>query len=127
MDFHPRLLSIEVPEKRATKWFKELLSAVDYLHTKGITHNDIKPSNILLSSDDSAVLCDFGFARQNKPAKDTGDAQVIIPPFHSKLSYGTPEYLAPERAKAQMHDERLSDIWSLGVTLYEVVVGRRAS
>lgn len=42
----------------------------------------------------------------------------------STLAWGTPEYLSPERAASQFHDERLSDIWALGVTMYEIVVGR---
>ena len=62
------------------------------------------------------MLVDFGFAQRYDPSSDSA--------FVSKLSYGTPEYLSPERAKACYHDERLADIWSLGVTAYEIVVGR---
>ncbi|GAA5848645.1 hypothetical protein JCM9279_002727 [Rhodotorula babjevae] len=120
MDFHPQLMPVALPESRAKGYFRQLLSAVEHLHAHGITHNDIKPSNILLSHKDLAlgrpILIDFGFSQQYRlSAPDR---------FLSSLSWGTPEYLSPERAKGLVHDERLSDIFALGVTLYEVVVGR---
>jgi serine/threonine protein kinase len=127
MDFHPRLVPVEIPESRAIKYLKELISAVDFLHSNSVTHNDIKPSNILLSDDDTIKLCDFGFAQRypdNGQKEPHGDSKPALPRFHSQISYGTPEYLSPERAKATVHDERLSDIWSLGVTCYEIRVGR---
>lgn len=123
MDFHPRLIPVEMPETRAKRYIAQLLSALDYLHTEGCTHNDIKPSNILLSKNDKAVLCDFGFAQRYsfEPHTDTNsNTGKIKQPFMSTLSWGTPEYLSPERVKSQLHDERLSDLWSLGVTAYEV-------
>ncbi|GAA6054668.1 hypothetical protein JCM3770_006378 [Rhodotorula araucariae] len=120
MDFHPQLMPVALPESRAKVYFRQLLSAVEHLHTHGITHNDIKPSNILLSNKDLSagrpVLIDFGFAQQySLTAPDR---------FLSSLSWGTPEYLSPERAKGLVHDERLSDVFALGVTMYEIVVGR---
>ncbi|KPV73231.1 uncharacterized protein RHOBADRAFT_7226, partial [Rhodotorula graminis WP1] len=120
MDFHPQLMPVALPESRAKGYFRQLLSAVEHLHAHGITHNDIKPSNILLSHKDLAlgrpILIDFGFSqRYSLSAPDR---------FLSSLSWGTPEYLSPERAKGLVHDERLSDIFALGVTMYEVVVGR---
>ncbi|KAK4051610.1 hypothetical protein OIV83_002750 [Microbotryomycetes sp. JL201] len=116
MDHHPRLIPISLPEQSAKPYFRQLLSAVDYLHARGVTHNDIKPSNIMLSRQDMAVLIDFGFAKLY-PASATDR-------FLSSLSWGTPEYLDPLRAKGALHDERSSDVWALGVTLYEIVVGR---
>lgn len=116
MDYHPSIITIKVSESRGKVYARQLLSAVEHLHVHGITHNDIKPANILLSKDDRPVLIDFGFAQQwNLHSPDR---------FLSTLSWGTVEYLAPERISAQLHDERLSDIWALGITLYELVVGR---
>ncbi|GJN94468.1 hypothetical protein Rhopal_007548-T1 [Rhodotorula paludigena] len=116
MDFHPRLMPVALSESRAKAYFRQLLSAVDHLHMLGISHNDIKPSNILLSAKDEPVLIDFGFAQcYSVTAADR---------FLTSLSWGTPEYLSPERAKGIVHDERLSDIFALGVTMYEIVVGR---
>ncbi|BGP35513.1 hypothetical protein JCM10296v2_007351 [Rhodotorula toruloides] len=116
MDFHPRLMPVALPESRAKPYFVQLLSAVRHLHSHGIAHNDIKPSNILLSAEDRPVLIDFGFAQQYEEGKPDS--------FLSSLSWGTPEYLSPERAKGALHDERLSDVFALGVTMYEIVVGR---
>jgi serine/threonine protein kinase len=73
-------------------------------------------ANVLLSVGDQAVLCDFGFA-QNYDIN-------ISAPFIAHSSWGTPEYLAPERSRGVAHDDRLSDIFSLGVTAYECMVGR---
>ncbi|SCV74806.1 BQ2448_7835 [Microbotryum intermedium] len=116
MPYYSRLMPVALPEPRARFYFRGLLSAVEFLHAHGCSHNDIKPANILLGSDDTPVLCDFGFAVQY--ARDAPER------FLSSLSWGTPEYLSPERAKGVLHDERLSDVWALGVTMWEIVVGR---
>ncbi|KAI5481803.1 hypothetical protein MNV49_000080 [Pseudohyphozyma bogoriensis] len=116
MDHHPRLMPVELPEVKAKDYFRQLVDAVAFLHREGCSHNDIKPANILLSSSDSPVLVDFGFAQQYTLSSTDQ--------FLSSLSWGTPEYLSPERARGILHDERLSDIWALGVTMYEIVVGR---
>ncbi|GAA5956726.1 hypothetical protein JCM8115_000660 [Rhodotorula mucilaginosa] len=116
MDFHRRLMPVSLAESHARPYLIQLLSAVAHLHKHGISHNDIKPSNILLSSEDRPILIDFGFAQQY----DVGNPEAFL----SSLSWGTPEYLSPERAKGAVHDERLSDVFALGVTMYEIVVGR---
>ncbi|KAI0087036.1 hypothetical protein BDY19DRAFT_1092650 [Irpex rosettiformis] len=116
MAFHPRLVPVEVAEHHAKPWFRSLLSGIEFLHKRGIVHNDIKPANILLSVDNVPVLVDFGFAEKYEIASK--DA------FHSNLSYGTPEYLSPERARGLPHDTRKSDIWSLGITFFEILAGR---
>ncbi|KAF8827785.1 hypothetical protein HHX47_DHR4000105 [Lentinula edodes] len=116
MAFHPDLVTVQVSESHARVWFKHLLSAIQFLHSRGIVHNDIKPANILLSAKGIPVLCDFGFAE----AYDLGSSAA----FHSRFAYGTPEYLAPERARGIPHDTRKSDIWSLGVSFFEILVGR---
>lgn len=86
MDFHPQLMPVALPESRAKGYFVQLLSAVEHLHAHGITHNDIKPSNILLSTKDLAsgrpILIDFGFAQQYSPSAPDR--------FLSSLSWGTP-------------------------------------
>ncbi|KAI0769137.1 hypothetical protein BD413DRAFT_560042 [Trametes elegans] len=116
MAYHPRLITVEVSESHAKEWFRSLLSGVEFLHKRGVVHNDIKPANILLSNDNVPVLVDFGFAERY----DVGSPEA----FHSNLSYGTPEYLSPERARGLPHDTRKSDVWSLGVTFFEILIGR---
>ncbi|KAH7914263.1 kinase-like protein [Hygrophoropsis aurantiaca] len=116
MAYLPTLVPVEVSEPRAKVWFRSLLSGVQFLHQRGVVHNDIKPANILLSPESVPVLVDFGFAEKY----DVRSPKA----FHSNLTYGTPEYLSPERARGLPHDTRKSDIWSLGVTFFEILVGR---
>jgi serine/threonine protein kinase len=142
-EYLPRLVPVEVRESKAKTWFESLLSGVAYLHARGIVHNDIKPANILLSRSEQPVLVDFGFAEKydlNDGAPSTPNSfSVAVPsigsspsprpktpiaPFESNLAYGTPEYLSPERARGYKHDTRKSDVWSLGVTFFEIIVGR---
>nr|XP_019013084.1 CAMK/CAMKL protein kinase [Kwoniella pini CBS 10737]OCF51865.1 CAMK/CAMKL protein kinase [Kwoniella pini CBS 10737] len=110
------LIPVCLPPWRATPYFRQLASAVGYLHERGITHNDIKPANVLLSHNDIPVLVDFGFAQQ----WDVGARGSFL----SSISWGTPEYLDPIRAKGMPHDERASDVWSLGITMFEILIGR---
>ncbi|KAL1760194.1 hypothetical protein FB107DRAFT_270243 [Schizophyllum commune] len=116
MEYLPTLVPVEVAEPKARLWFKSLLSGVEYLHKRGIVHNDIKPANILLSEKNVPVLVDFGFAEQYRLESRKA--------FLSNISYGTPEYLSPERARGLPHDTRKSDVWSLGVTFFEILSGR---
>ncbi|KIJ62557.1 hypothetical protein HYDPIDRAFT_93826 [Hydnomerulius pinastri MD-312] len=116
MAYLPTLVPVEVSEPRAKEWFRSLLSGVHFLHSRGVVHNDIKPANILLSRANVPVLVDFGFAEKY----DIKSPKA----FHSNLTYGTPEYLSPERARGLPHDTRKSDIWSLGVTFFEILIGR---
>ncbi|KAK8858890.1 hypothetical protein IAR55_003121 [Kwoniella newhampshirensis] len=110
------LIPVCLPPSRATPYFRQLASAVGYLHERGITHNDIKPANVMLSHNDVPVLVDFGFA-QRWEVGSRGS-------FLSSLNWGTPEYLDPQRAKSMPHDERTSDVWSLGITMFEILIGR---
>lgn len=134
---------MEVHESKAKTWFESLLGGVHFLHSHKVTHNDIKyveiyfclvatppgvserrplitrPANILLTATLVPVLVDFGFAEHYSSHKTPRDKM-----FMSNLAYGTPEYLSPERAKGLKHDTRLSDVWSLGVTFFEILIGR---
>ncbi|OJA20203.1 hypothetical protein AZE42_04622 [Rhizopogon vesiculosus] len=116
MAYLPTLVPVEVSEPRAKEWFRSLLSGVNFLHERGVVHNDIKPANILLTRESVPVLVDFGFAEKY----DLSSPKA----FHSNLTYGTPEYLSPERARGLPHDTRKSDIWALGITFFEILVGR---
>ena len=91
---------------------KQLVQALHYLHSNRILHRDMKPQNILISSQGRVKLCDFGFARAM--SKET----VMVTSIK-----GTPLYMAPELVQEQPYNET-ADLWSLGVILYELFTGK---
>ncbi len=90
-------------------------SALSYAHNQGVLHRDIKPSNVLLSHDGSIYLADFGLARIAQAGASTLSKDVMM---------GTPQYISPEQAQGNQKLDDGTDIYSMGVVLYELVVGR---
>lgn len=90
-------------------------AALAYAHKQGILHRDIKPSNVILSKDGSLYLADFGLARIAQSGESTLTTDMIL---------GTPQYISPEQAMAKKDLDAGTDIYSLGVMLYEMTVGR---
>ena len=88
--------------------------ALDYAHRQGFVHRDVKPENILFGEDGVAQLTDFGIAR----AMSSGTRMTA-----TGMSIGSPHYMSPEQARGQAVDGR-SDLYSLGVVLYEMLTGR---
>jgi tRNA A-37 threonylcarbamoyl transferase component Bud32/streptogramin lyase len=89
--------------------------ALGYAHARGILHRDIKPSNILLCPDGAIYLADFGLARIAEAGESTLSNEMLI---------GTPHYISPEQARGERTLDAGADIYSFGVVLYELVVGR---
>lgn len=89
--------------------------ALAYAHEQGVLHRDIKPSNVLLSTDGSIYLADFGLARIAQAGASTLSKDVMM---------GTPQYISPEQAQGVRELDEGTDIYSMGVVLYEMVVGR---
>jgi serine/threonine-protein kinase len=101
-----------LPFPRACAWVAHAAEALDAAHKRGVIHGDVKPANILITPDGKVKLTDFGMARVAK--RDSGDSPLL----------GTPAYWCPEQIMGRPQDAR-SDIFSLGVVLYEMVTGTK--
>ncbi len=113
-----------LPYERVLALGQQLAAALDYAHKAGIVHRDVKPSNILLSADGrTAKLLDFGVARIGDI--DVSGAEGRLARTQVGQMIGTPRYMSPEQALGIPVDKR-SDLFSLGVVLYEMVTGKVA-
>ncbi|MEQ9465232.1 MAG: serine/threonine-protein kinase [Haliea sp.] len=103
-------------EQRALEITRQLASALGFAHQKGFIHRDIKPDNVLFRESGEAVLTDFGIAR---PVHGEGDLTEIT---QVESIIGSPRYMSPEQAMGYSLDRR-SDIYSLGILLYQMLLG----
>ncbi|MGA8290796.1 MAG: protein kinase [Acidobacteriaceae bacterium] len=106
-----------IPLNEVFAYSDQVLSALSYAHSKGVTHRDIKPGNIMITSHDLIKLMDFGIA---KSSADLERTQLTCP----GTTLGSVYYMSPEQVRGDTVDPR-SDIYSFGVTLYEMLTGRR--
>ncbi len=102
--------------------FIQIASALTAAHSSGIIHRDIKPANIMIRSDGLVKVLDFGIAKYSDLAE--GSAQVSLLETAPGTVVGTAAYMSPEQARGLPTDAR-TDIWSLGVIMYELMCGRR--
>jgi len=99
----------------ALKYLEQIASALEAIHSVGVLHRDLKPANVMLRADGSLCLIDFGLAKANEmDASLTGSREI----------FGTPYYMSPEQGHAEEIDGR-SDLYSLGVMFYEMLIGRK--
>jgi len=105
----------KLPVERAIRITILICDALQYIHSHGVVHRDLKPENIMVDEGDNIKLIDFGIASQ------AGSRRLTF----AKLSHvmGTPEYISPEQVKGKRGDGR-SDIYALGVMLYEMLSGQ---
>ena len=101
----------------------QIAGALEAAHTAGILHRDIKPENIMLRPDGYVKVLDFGLAKLTERSSDSGESSQADNETDPNLILGTATYMSPEQARAQRLDAR-SDVFSLGIVLYEMLAGR---
>ena len=108
------LLGQPLPLQRIRQVITQLGDALHYAHARGLIHRDVKPSNVLIDESGNCLLTDFGLARMAESSVQLTTTGTIM---------GTPAYMSPEQGAGQKIDSR-SDIYSLGIILYEMATGR---
>uniref|UniRef100_A0A0D9WDT7 non-specific serine/threonine protein kinase n=1 Tax=Leersia perrieri TaxID=77586 RepID=A0A0D9WDT7_9ORYZ len=109
-------------EAPARRYFRQLVAAVDYCHSRGVYHRDLKPENLLVDDDDGGNLkawfkvSDFGLSALRRPAGG-GDGRLL------HTTCGTPSYVAPEIIGNKGYDGATADVWSCGVILFLLLAG----
>src|SRR2546421_7206564 len=114
IDLRTRMTKQGVTALEAIEIARQVADGLAYAHARGVVHRDIKPGNIMLNGDGQAKIMDFGLARMRMADHKTSTGMVL----------GTPRYMSPEQISGQPVDQR-SDIFSLGIVLYEMLTGTR--
>ena len=110
-----RRLKSPLSDVEAVEYLKQIASALEAVHSVGVLHRDLKPANLMLRTDRSLCLIDFGLAKANAFDIDLTGAREI---------FGTPYYMSPEQGHAEPIDAR-SDLYSLGVVFFEMLAGQK--
>ena len=111
----PHMEGQPVPSEEILRLMRPVCQALAYAHNQGVLHRDIKPSNIMITNDGSVFLTDFGLARMVQAGESTLSQDMMV---------GTPQYISPEQAQGLSTLDGRTDIYSLGVVLFEMLTGR---
>ncbi len=113
-----------LPLERVTQFGTAVAGALAAAHEKGIVHRDLKPANIIVSDSGATKVLDFGLSKIGQHADASADVSATMLATQVGVVVGTPAYMSPEQVSGQAVDQR-TDIFSLGVILYELVTGVR--
>ena len=115
-----------LPRARALNVIRQILHGLEHAHAAGVVHRDLKPDNIMLverdGQPDVVKILDFGIAKVTEPMSGGGAGGTAL--TQAGMIFGTPEYLSPEQALAEVVDPR-ADIYAAGVILFEMLAGRK--
>jgi len=115
--FNDVILSERYERKQKLAIIVMVLKGLDYAHKNGVIHRDIKPANILIDRQGNALVADFGIAQiVNKPAAEITSSDIIM---------GTIAYMSPEQKISAANVSTASDIYSVGIMIYEILVGKK--
>jgi serine/threonine protein kinase len=104
-----------LPVEKVVDYMHQVLAALSFAHNRGVVHRDIKPANIMVTPQGTAKLTDFGIAKSKREDELTRPGTTV----------GSLYYMSPEQAQGGRPIDRRSDIYSLGITMYELLAGRR--
>ncbi len=122
---HEHLSGKPLPLDSCYGWFMPIVDALDHAHERGVVHRDLKPANVMISEESVPKILDFGLARVVAGNSDEADgAGPTMSLTQAGTVMGTPAYMSPEQATGNRGDHR-SDIFSLGVMMYEALTGVR--
>jgi Flp pilus assembly protein TadD/predicted Ser/Thr protein kinase len=111
----PRMQGHPMPPNEVLRLMRPVCEALAYAHAQGVLHRDIKPSNIMVTKEGNVFVTDFGLARMVEAGESTLSQDMMV---------GTPQYISPEQAQGMRNLDGRTDIYSLGVVLYEMLTGR---
>ncbi|WOL19373.1 CBL-interacting serine/threonine-protein kinase 5-like isoform X3 [Canna indica] len=109
-----RVVRGRLPENQARRYFHQLISAVDFCHSRGVSHRDLKPENLLLDEHGNLKVSDFGLSALPEQLRHDGL-------LHTQC--GTPAYVAPEILRRRGYDGAKADLWSCGIILFVLLAG----
>ncbi len=122
---HEHLSGSPLPLESFYDWFVPIVDALDHAHERGVVHRDLKPANVMISDEGIPKILDFGLARIAAESSDETDGGApTVSLTQAGTVMGTPAYMSPEQATGNRGDHR-SDIFSLGVMMYEALTGSR--
>jgi len=108
-------MKMPLAPRTVVHFLAQIASALDAIHAVGVLHRDLKPANVMLRADGTLCLIDFGLAKAD---------QMEVELTGSREIFGTPYYMSPEQGHAELIDAR-SDLYSLGVVFYEMLIGSK--